>query len=152
MLMGKLWVSSSLALSQFNDFVEPIYDLRFAHAVNFDNPPDGISWVTWQVPARSISIGRIMICHPREAKESLAEDAFDTKAVRFHYAVPDASNKWKVVEDTQKNEYKKENDECTVMVNDMDSKDKAAAWTGGLWVAVEWKKENIFEFDYLVVM
>ena len=93
-----------------------------------------------------------MICQPRFSKMRLSRDAFDTRDVRFHYAVLGESNDWKIVQDTQKNEYGKENDECTIMVNDIDEKDKAAAWKSGLWVAVEWKKESIFEFDYLVAM
>lgn len=82
----------------------------------------------------------------------IAEDAFDTKNVRFHYAVSDANGNWKVVEDTQKNENKQTGDDCIVMVNDMDANDKAAAFTSGMWVAVEWVKEGIFDFDYLVAM
>ena len=116
------------------------------------NKPEEFSWVVWKVPKQSVSIGRIMICHPRGAKMTIAADAFDTLAVRFHYAVPDASGDAKVVEDTQKNENKKEGDECTVMVDEMDETDRATAWSNGLWVAVEWKKQNIFEFDYLVAM
>ena len=93
-----------------------------------------------------------MICPPRGAKMKITEDAFDTKGIRFHYAVPDANGGAKVVQDTQKNENKKENDECTVMVDKLDDSDRAAAWSNGLWVAVEFKKQNIFEFDYLVAM
>lgn len=94
-----------------------------------------------------------MICQPRYSKVRLAEDAFDTKAVRFHYAVLDTSNDWKIVQDTQKNEYYgNEKDECTIMLNNIDEDDKRSAWASGLWVAMEWKADNIFEFDYLVAM
>jgi F420-0:gamma-glutamyl ligase-like protein len=93
-----------------------------------------------------------MICQQRGAAMPIKEDAFDTKNVRFHYAVSDASGNWKVVEDTQKNENKQAGDDCIVMVNDMDANDKAAAWNSGLWVAVEWTQDGIFDFDYLVAM
>ena len=117
-----------------------------------DKQPEEFAWVVWKVPQQSLSIGRIMICHPRGAKMKITEDAFDTKGIRFHIAVPDANGGAKVVEDTQNNENKKENDECTVMVDKLDDSDRAAAWSNGLWVAVEFKKQNIFEFDYLVAM
>lgn len=117
--------------------------------VNMANKPD-VSWLTWKIPEGSVSIGRVMICHPRTATMKLTEDAFETKKVRFHYAVSDATGTWKVVEDTQKNEYR--GNVCTVVVNDMDETDNTAARLYGMWVAVEWTNEGIFDFDYLVAM
>jgi len=38
------------------------------------------------------------------------------------------------------------------MVVNMDDADLKVAREGGVWVAVEWKKEGIFDFDYLVAM
>ena len=109
------------------------------------------SWVVWKVPEQSISIGRIMMCHPRD--EELAPDSFDAKAVRFHYAVLGTHNIWRVVEDTQKNENRQKYDECcTVMIDEMNSTEKTDAWTNGLFLAIEWKREYQFEFDYLVAM
>lgn len=93
-----------------------------------------------------------MVCQKRGTGMPIAEDAFTTKNVRFHYAVSDANGGWKHVEDTQKDENKKAGDDCIVMVNDMDANDKAAAFTSGVWVAIEWKQEGIFDFDYLVAM
>ena len=112
------------------------------------NKPD-VSWLTWKVPEGAVHIGRVMICQPRGAA-ILAEDSFDTEKVRFHYAVSDATGSWKVVEDTQNNESR--GNVCTVIVNDMDDTEKTAARLYGLWVAVEWKQEGIFDFDYLVAM
>lgn len=153
MLTAAPWVSSPLSQGAFHRFTSIAVKLTISLEilslpVRFTKP-EGISWVVWKVPEKFVSIGRIMMCQPGNASYRIAADAFDTKNVRFHYAVSDASGNWKVVEDTQKNE---NIGECIVLVNDMNAADREAAWTGGLWVAVEWKTEGIFDFDYLIAM
>ena len=108
----------------------------------------------WKVPERAVSVGRLLVCQKRGPALPIAEDAFTTKNVRFHYAVSDANadSGWKLVEDTQKDENKQTGDDCIVMVNDMDANDKATAFTSGMWVAIEWKQEGVFDFDYLIAM
>ena len=120
--------------------------------VNFGNKPD-LSWVVWEVPAGSISMGRIMICHQRGRGTKPAEGMLDNGNVRFHIALPDGANGWKVVEDVQKIKpviYVEQ--DCTPVVQLTDDADLKAAKEGGLWAAVEWKKEGVFDFDYLVAM
>jgi len=115
--------------------------------------PDGVSWLVWKIPEGAVSIGRVMMCHPRgRSTKVLADDAFEGN-VRFHYAVPDGKGGWKVIEDVHKqNPISFVGQECTPVIVEMNDADLKAASKGGLWVAVEWKQEAIFDFDYLVAM
>ena len=114
--------------------------------------PDGVSWLVWKVPEGAVSIGRVMICHPRGAKNLLAEDSFEGD-VRFHYALSDGNGGWKVIEDAHKQHPMKfVKEECMPVIVKMNEADLKAASKGGIWVAVEWKQEAIFDFDYLVAM
>jgi hypothetical protein len=133
-------------LRSFNSYSELLL-LCPMSKIKVNMPQLELSWLTWKVPENAVSIGRLLICHSRH---KLAEDIFDQKNVRFHYAVSDATGEWKVIEDTQKNENK--GDQCTVIVDKMEENDRIAAGLYGVWVAVEWKKEGIFNFDYLVAM
>lgn len=112
--------------------------------------PDGVSWLVWEVPKGIVSIGRAMMCHPKGIQ---VEDAFDKGDIRFHYAVPDEKGGWKVYEDAHKSKPMTFlNQLCTPVVQEMNDVDLKAAKDGGFWVAVEWKKEAVVYFDYLVAM
>ena len=109
---------------------------------------NSVSWLVWKVPKRAVSIGRVMMCHPKSAKKVLAEDAFDKGSVRFHYAVGG-----KVIEDVQKlHPFSFLKQECTPVVVKMNDADLKSARDGGMWVAVEWEQQAVFDFDYLVAM
>jgi len=115
--------------------------------------PEGVSWLVWEVPIGSVSVGRAMICHPSSKKVDIAEDAFDKGDIRFHYSVPDGKGGWKVIEDAHKSKPTAFSGQaCTPVVAEMNEADLKAAREGGMWVAVEWKQEAIFDFDYLVAM
>jgi len=121
--------------------------------MNYKGKPSGISWLVWEVPPETISIGRAMICHPRTSNSKLAEDSFDKGVVRVHYAVPVGMDGWKVVEDAHESKpVSFVGQECTPVVAEMDEADVRAAREGGMWIALEWKEEGIFDFDYLVAM
>merc|ERR1712194_958808 len=109
---------------------------------------NSVSWLVWKIPKGAVSIGRVMMCHPRSAKKVLAEDAFDEGNVRFHYAVAG-----KVTEDVHKlHPFSFLKQECTPVVVKMNDADLKSARDGGMWVAVEWEQQAIFDFDYLVAM
>ena len=98
-------------------------------------------------------IGRAMICHPRGKEMGIqVEDVFENGNIRFHYAVHEGDG-WKVVEDAHKSKpvtFVKQ--ECTPVVHEMNDVDLKAAREEGMWVAIEWKKEAVIDFDYLVAM
>lgn len=109
---------------------------------------NSVSWLVWKIPSGAVSIGRVMMCHPRGAKHVLAEDAFNKGSVRFHYAVGG-----KVTEDVHKLQpFGFLNQECTPVVVKMNDADLESARDGGMWVAVEWEQQAVFDFDYLVAM
>ena len=121
--------------------------------VNFQNKPTGTSWLVWEVPKLAITIGRALICIPRASKMKIAEGALDNDDVRFHYALPDGQGGWKVTEDSHKSSpVKYLNQDCTPMVVKLEAADIISAREGGMWFAVEWEEESIFEVDYLVAM
>ena len=107
-----------------------------------------------EVPPGAITIGRILICLPRGKGPKLEEDSFSSGNVRFHIALPNGGNDgYKIIEDTHKTTpVTFVNQECVPMVVSMDDADLKLAREGGVWAAVEWKKEGIFDFDYLVAM
>jgi len=120
--------------------------------INSSIKPDGVdvSWLVWEIPAEAISYGRALICYTRGFKESQKE-SLDKGDIRFHYAVPQEKGKWKVYEDVHKKlDSTIVKQLCMPVVTEMDEADLKAAREGGMWVAVEWKAEAIFEFDHLV--
>lgn len=119
--------------------------------------PKGFSWLVWEIPPGSMTIGRAMLCHPRGAKKVVTAETFaDEKqlALRFHYAVGDGKGGYKVIEDSHKTSQKLNvvKQECTPLVTEMKSEDLKSANEGGMWVAVEWNQTAILDFDYLVAM
>jgi len=117
------------------------------------HPADAVSWLVWEIPKGIVSVGRSMICHPRNGKPLITEDALEKGDVRFHYSVLDGQGGWKVFEDVQKvtpvNFFKQE---CTPIVVEMDDDSLKSAREGGMWVAVERKANALFPFDYLVAI
>ena len=127
------------------------YPSLFLHS--FSHLMINFPYTLQEVPPGAITIGRILICLPRKKGQKLEEDSFSSGNVRFHIALPNGGNDgYKVVEDTHKTTpVTFVNQECVPMVV-MDGADLKLAREGGVWAAVEWKKEGIFDFDYLVAM
>lgn len=104
---------------------------------------NSVSWLVWKIPKGAVSIGRVMMCHPRRAQNVLTEDAFDKGSVRFHYAVGG-----KVAEDIHKlHPFVVSQQECTPIVVEMNATDLKSARNEGMWVAVEWEQEAVLDFD-----
>ncbi|KAL9183031.1 hypothetical protein ACHAXT_004818 [Thalassiosira profunda] len=112
--------------------------------------PETVSWLVWEIPKGVISLGRAMMCHPRNTN-SMAKDAFEKGGVRIHYAVQDGKGGFKVVEDVHKAK-RVDISACMSVIGEMNDSDRQAAKEGGIWVAVEWKPDFVFDFDYLVAM
>ena len=83
-----------------------------------------------------------------------ADDAFSSDAVRVHTAVKlkGKEEDWTVAEDVHHAHPVAGGEECTPVVQQLSEADRDAALEGGMWVALEWKKEAVFDFDYLVAM
>ncbi|KAL9180899.1 hypothetical protein ACHAXT_009704 [Thalassiosira profunda] len=113
--------------------------------------PESVSWLVWEIPKGAVNLGRAMMCHPR-GTDAIAEDAFDKGDVRVHYAVPDGKGGFKVAEDAHKAKKVNTSQDCMPMIGEMNDDDRKAAKEGGMWVAVEWKPEGVFDFDYLVAV
>ena len=121
--------------------------------INFGKP-EGVSFVVWEIPQGVISVGRAFVCQPRGKKaSSLSEEALEMGDIRFHYALPDGKGGWKVSTDVQRSpSLGFVGNGCTAVVGELNEADRKSAKVGGMWVAIEWKQEAIFGFDYLVAM
>lgn len=120
--------------------------------MRYPNKPSGILWLVWEVPPGAISIGRALMCHPRTSNNIFGALSFTSGDVRIHYAVPDGKQGWNVVEDAHQMEPEHYQQECALLVAEMDETDVKAAKEGGMWFAVESSTEAVLNFDYLVAM
>ena len=121
--------------------------------VNLQSKAPGISLLVWEVPPGSISVGRVMMCHPRGKNlAKLEADSFENGNVRFHIAIPDGGGGWTVKEDVHMaTPVTFVDQECTPIVVNMPEEDIKLA-KEGIWVAVEWSEDRVFDFDYLVAI